>query len=40
MYLGKTLRWTVSIGVLMGLTHLSAGAATPVTLKHVHGLAF
>ena len=40
MYLGKTLRWTISIGVLMGLTHLSAGAATPVTLKHIHGLAF
>lgn len=40
MYLGTTLRRTISIGVLIGLTHLSAGAATPVTLKHIHGLAF
>ncbi|VVP23095.1 F510_1955 family glycosylhydrolase [Pseudomonas fluorescens] len=40
MYMGTTLRRTISIGVLMGLTHLTAGAATTVTLKHVHGLAF
>ncbi|MGH8382517.1 F510_1955 family glycosylhydrolase [Pseudomonas sp.] len=40
MYLGTTLRRTISIGVLIGLTHLTAGAATTVTLKHVHGLAF
>lgn len=40
MDLGKTLRRTISISVLIGLTHLTAGAATTVTLKHVHGLAF
>lgn len=40
MYPGTTLRRTISIGVLIGLTHLAANAATPITLKHVHGLAF
>ncbi|TVT83938.1 F510_1955 family glycosylhydrolase [Pseudomonas sp. H3(2019)] len=40
MDLGKTLRRTISIGMLMGLTHLTADAATTITLKHVHGLAF
>ena len=40
MYLGTTLGRTISIGVLIGLTHLTAGAAPAVTLKHVHGLAF
>lgn len=40
MYPGKLLHRTISIGLLIGLTHLTAGAATPVTLKHVHGLAF
>ncbi len=40
MYPGKTLRRTISIGMLMGLTHLTVGAATTITLKHVHGLAF
>jgi hypothetical protein len=40
MHLGKPLRRAISIGLLIGLTHLTAGAATTVTLKHVHGLAF
>lgn len=40
MELGKPLRCALSIGLLMGLVHLTAGAATTVTLKHVHGLAF
>ncbi|NUU35226.1 F510_1955 family glycosylhydrolase [Pseudomonas sp. C2B4] len=40
MDLGERLRRAVSIGLLMGLTHLAAGAATTVTLMHVHGLAF
>lgn len=40
MYLGTTLRRTISIGVLIGLTHLATNAATTITLKHVHGLAF
>lgn len=40
MYLGTMLRRTLSIGVLIGFTHLTAGAAPAVTLKHVHGLAF
>jgi WD40 repeat protein len=40
MDLGERLRRAVSIGLLMGLTHLTAGATTTVTLMHVHGLAF
>lgn len=40
MELGKPLRCALSIGLLMGLAHLTAGAATTVILKHVHGLAF
>ncbi|NUT74110.1 glycosyl hydrolase [Pseudomonas sp. C1C7] len=40
MDLGERLRRAVSIGLLIGLTQLTADAATMVTLKHVHGLAF
>jgi hypothetical protein len=40
MDLGERLRRAVSIGLLMVLTHLTADAATTVTLKHIHGLAF
>lgn len=40
MYLRRMLGRTLSIGVLIGFTHLTASAAQVVTLKHVHGLAF